>query len=159
MHLNNLNAPVLNVLTCSLHTRNAWEKMLPVRNFHYKNHRTDVDEIWMGLNNEMFGRISVLCNRARFGSWALLLQLILDYIHIFEVVSLQVIMRPTDLTLEMGKLLAATGHHNLKFDAVWDQGKIGLRTVVVPQYVIRFSCVTAILGIRLNGTFPRREAS
>lgn len=45
------------------------------------------------------------------------LELILDYIHIFEVVCLQII-RPTDLTLEMGKLLAAIGRHNPKFDAV-----------------------------------------
>jgi len=76
----------------------------------------------------------------------------MDYIYIFEVVHLEVIMRPSDLTLETGKLLAATGHHNPKFDAVGDQCTIGLRTVV-PQHVIRFSCVTTILGIGLNGTF------
>ena len=92
--------------------------MLSVRNFRYQNLRTDFDKIWLDLNSEMCGRISGLFNRARFSSRGLLLQLILDYIHIFEVVRLQVIMRPTVLTLEMGKLLAATGHHNPKFGAV-----------------------------------------
>jgi hypothetical protein len=51
---------------------------------------------------------------------------ILDYIHIFEVVLLQVIMRPTDLTLEMGKLLAATRHHNPKFSETSAQSVLEL---------------------------------
>ena len=45
-------------------------------------------------------------------------ELVLDFIHTFEVVHLEVTMRPTDLTLEMGKLLAAAGRHNPKFDTV-----------------------------------------
>jgi hypothetical protein len=45
-------------------------------------------------------------------------ELVLVYIHIFVVVHFQVIMRPTVLTLEMGKLIAATGHQNPNFDAV-----------------------------------------
>ena len=44
-------------------------------------------------------------------------ELILDYIHIFEAVHLQFIMRLTDLTVEIGKLLSATGQNNPKFDA------------------------------------------
>ena len=85
-------------------------------------------------------------------------ELILDYIHIFEAVHLQFIMRLTDLTVEIGKLLSATGQNNPKFDAARDKCIIVLRTVHIPQHVIRFSCVATVLDIWLNGTFLECES-